>query len=188
MECITGPISKIISRDGIDGVYKALDEEAKKVFTKAYCASFQPCLDICQEIYDDVASGNEIKSVVQAVSRFDNFPMGKIDQTHMWQVIHLDAFVCRSFTCAPCAPHHTQEMQLLSRGWQTFAFHLLTTLVMLMHLLTATQPEAHHWQSYTHVTSLTRTLAAMHLSSATSAAGESVHPDLQNHSPGFQKP
>ena len=89
VECITGPISKIISRDGIDGVYKALDEEGKKVFTQAYCASFQPCLDICQEIYDDVASGNEIKSVVQAVSRFDKFPMGKIDQTHMWQVSQL---------------------------------------------------------------------------------------------------
>ena len=30
--------------------------------------------------------GNEIKSVVNAVSRFDRWPMGKIDQTHMWQV------------------------------------------------------------------------------------------------------
>ncbi|KAK9863790.1 hypothetical protein WJX84_004725 [Apatococcus fuscideae] len=86
VECITGPISKIISRDGIDGVYKAIPEQDKETFTRAYCASFQPCLDICQEIYDDVASGNEIKSVVQAVTRFDQFPMGKIDQTHMWQV------------------------------------------------------------------------------------------------------
>lgn len=86
VECITGPISRIISRDGIDGVYKAIPDQDKETFTQAYCASFQPCLDICQEIYDDVASGNEIKSVVQAVSRFDNFPMGKIDQTHMWQV------------------------------------------------------------------------------------------------------
>lgn len=34
----------------------------------------------------DVASGNEIRSVVMAGSRFDRFPMGKIDGTRMWQV------------------------------------------------------------------------------------------------------
>jgi hypothetical protein len=33
-----------------------------------------------------VACGNEIKSVVNAVERFNRWPMGKIDQTHMWQV------------------------------------------------------------------------------------------------------
>ncbi len=53
---------------------------------QAYSASFKPALDICYEIYEDVASGNEIRSVVQAVERFDRFPMGKIDQTYMWKV------------------------------------------------------------------------------------------------------
>lgn len=43
-------------------------------------------MDICMECYEDVASGNEIKSVVQAGARFDRFPMGKIDGTYMWQV------------------------------------------------------------------------------------------------------
>lgn len=43
-------------------------------------------MDVCMEIYEDVASGNEIRSVVQAGSRFDRFPMGKIDGTHMWKV------------------------------------------------------------------------------------------------------
>lgn len=57
-----------------------------QVFAEAYAASFQPALDICFEIYEDVASGNEIKSVVQAGSRFDRFPMGKIDSTYMWKV------------------------------------------------------------------------------------------------------
>jgi ketol-acid reductoisomerase len=33
-----------------------------------------------------VASGNEIRSVVQAGERFDRYPMGKIDQTYMWKV------------------------------------------------------------------------------------------------------
>lgn len=56
------------------------------VFLQAYSLSYKPALDICFEIYEDVASGNEIRSVVQSVSRFDRFPMGKIDQTYMWKV------------------------------------------------------------------------------------------------------
>lgn len=53
---------------------------------QAYSASYGPSKDICSEIYDDVASGNEIRSVCQAVDRFGDFPMGKIDQTYMWKV------------------------------------------------------------------------------------------------------
>jgi len=61
-----------------------------QVFAEAYAASFKPAMDICMEIYEDVASGNEIKSVVQAGSRFDRFPMGKIDSTYMWKVGRTD--------------------------------------------------------------------------------------------------
>jgi ketol-acid reductoisomerase len=86
VECITGPISKTISTQGMVAVYNQLDEAGKKIFAEAYSASFKPAMDICMEIYEDVASGNEIRSVVQSVSRFDRFPMGKIDQTHMWKV------------------------------------------------------------------------------------------------------
>jgi len=86
VECITGPISKIVSTQGMPAVYEALDDAGKKVFEKAYSASLGPALDICFEIYEDVASGNEIKSVVQAGERFGRFPMGKIDQTRMWKV------------------------------------------------------------------------------------------------------
>jgi ketol-acid reductoisomerase len=86
VESITGPISRTISTRGMKAVYEGLDAAGKKVFEQAYTASFGPAMDICAEIYDDVASGNEIRSVVQAVSRFDRFPMGKIDQTHMWKV------------------------------------------------------------------------------------------------------
>lgn len=88
VECITGPVSKTISTKGMLAVYNMLDEAGKKVFADAYAASFRPTMDICMEIYEDVASGNEIKSVVQAGSRFDRFPMGKIDQTYMWKVRH----------------------------------------------------------------------------------------------------
>ena len=59
--------------------------------SQAYSASFGPAVDICLEIYEDVASGNEIRSVVMAGSRFDRFPMGKIDATHMWKVGHTTA-------------------------------------------------------------------------------------------------
>ena len=55
-------------------------------YVQAYAASYAPARDICEEIYDDVASGNEIRSVVQAVQRFDRFPMKKIDGTYMWKV------------------------------------------------------------------------------------------------------
>lgn len=34
VECITGPISKIISTQGMPAVYEALDDEGKKVFEK----------------------------------------------------------------------------------------------------------------------------------------------------------
>ena len=71
-------------------VYEALDEQGKKTFEQAYAASYGPAQDVCEEIYDDVASGNEIRSVVQAGQRFDRFPMGKIDQTYMWKVPALD--------------------------------------------------------------------------------------------------
>ncbi|KAK9903445.1 hypothetical protein WJX75_005886 [Coccomyxa subellipsoidea] len=87
VESITGPITRIISREGMPAVYEALDAAGKKEFEKAYSASYGPARDICEEIYDDVASGNEIKSVVQAGERFDRFPMGKIDQTYMWKEV-----------------------------------------------------------------------------------------------------
>jgi ketol-acid reductoisomerase len=67
-------------------VYESFSEADKKIFKRAYTAAFKPSLDICYEVYEDVACGNEIKSVVNAVERFDRFPMGKIDQTPMWKV------------------------------------------------------------------------------------------------------
>ena len=38
------------------------------------------------EIYDDVESGNEVRSVVAAGKRLSTYPMGTIDGTHMWRV------------------------------------------------------------------------------------------------------
>jgi ketol-acid reductoisomerase len=92
VEGITGVISKTISTKGILAVHEALSEEGKKEFEAAYSASFYPSMDILYECYEDVASGNEIRSVVLAGRRFSEkeglpaFPMGKIDGTRMWQV------------------------------------------------------------------------------------------------------
>ena len=86
VENITGPLSRTISHDGILAVYNNLDDDGKKVFERMYSTSYHPAFDILMEIYDEVSSGNEIRSVVLAGRRFDRYPMGKIDGTKMWQV------------------------------------------------------------------------------------------------------
>lgn len=50
-------------------VYNSLSEEGKKEFEIAYGASYYPCMDILYECYEDVACGNEIRSVVLAGRR-----------------------------------------------------------------------------------------------------------------------
>jgi ketol-acid reductoisomerase len=86
VECITGPITKIISTKGIKAVYEAIPDDQKATFMEAYSNAYTPCKDIHYECYEEVQSTNEIKSVVMAGDRFDRFPMGKIDQTEMWKV------------------------------------------------------------------------------------------------------
>jgi len=86
VENITGPLSKTISHEGILKVYQKLDDEGQKIFEKMYSAAYHPAFDVLMEIYDEVSSGNEIRSVVLAGRRFDRYPMGKIDGTRMWQV------------------------------------------------------------------------------------------------------
>eukprot|EP00897_Mesotaenium_endlicherianum_P009340 jgi/Mesen1/8434/ME000475S07695 len=92
VECITGNLSRTISTKGMLSVYNSLSEEARKEFEAAYSAAFKPAMDILLECYEDVACGNEIRSVVLAGRRFREkeglpaFPMGNIDQTRMWRV------------------------------------------------------------------------------------------------------
>jgi ketol-acid reductoisomerase len=83
---ITGAISKQISAAGLLGVYQALNERDRQLFKQAYCACYGPAADILTEIYDEVESGNEIRSVVSAARRIDRFPMREIAGTEMWQV------------------------------------------------------------------------------------------------------
>jgi hypothetical protein len=39
-ESVTGPISRIISKDGIDGLYRHLDEEGQRIFSEAYSVAY----------------------------------------------------------------------------------------------------------------------------------------------------
>jgi len=85
-ESITGNIVKIISTQGIKAVYDGLSDEDKVVFKQAYSASYMPSKEILQEIYDEVSSGNEIRTVIMHGDRTDKFPVGKIDGTYTWQI------------------------------------------------------------------------------------------------------
>lgn len=85
-ESITGPISKTISKQGIKAVYDALDDAGKAVFEKAYAATYPAAKEVLAECYDEVRTGNEIRSVVLAGERMKTFPMGKIDGTPTWKV------------------------------------------------------------------------------------------------------
>eukprot|EP01018_Ginkgo_biloba_P022602 Gb_35104 [translate_table: standard] len=92
VEGITGIISKTISTKGMLSIYNSLSKKEQEEFEAAYSASYYPCMEILYECYEDVACGNEIRSVVMAGRRFFEkdglpaFPMGKIDQTRMWKV------------------------------------------------------------------------------------------------------
>merc|ERR1711971_386088 len=52
----------------------------------AYSASYLPAKEILQEIYDEVSSGNEIRTVIMHGKRINKFPVGKIDGTDTWVV------------------------------------------------------------------------------------------------------
>lgn len=94
VECITGPITNIISTQGILALYDSFGAEDKKIFDKAYASTFNAGVDLCMEVYDDVASGHEIQSVIRRSERFDKFPMAKIDQTYMWKVDYFEHSHC----------------------------------------------------------------------------------------------
>ena len=68
------------------GRVRAARRKEKAAFRKAFNAAYHPSREILEEIYDDVASGNEVRSVIQATRRHGTYPMGKIDSTDMWVV------------------------------------------------------------------------------------------------------
>jgi ketol-acid reductoisomerase len=85
VDCVTGPISRTVSNDGLPGLYRRFDAAGREVFAGAYASAYPVGLEITHEIYDEVASGNEIRSVILAGNRLTRFPMGRIDRADMWR-------------------------------------------------------------------------------------------------------
>lgn len=86
VESVTGPISKTISHEGILALYQKLSPDDQLKFARMYNESYPVIYGLLEEIYEEVSSGNEIRSVVGAGRRLAKYPMGKIDGTRMWQV------------------------------------------------------------------------------------------------------
>jgi ketol-acid reductoisomerase len=86
VESITGPLSKQISHEGILAVYQALAPEEQLKFARMYTLAYPIFYGLILEIYEDVESGNEVRSVVAAGKRLSQYPMGTIDGTRMWRV------------------------------------------------------------------------------------------------------
>jgi ketol-acid reductoisomerase len=84
-ESLTGPIRKTISKQGLIAVDEQLTPNGRRDFRRAYDVTYAAFKGLMAEIYDDVVSGREIRSVVAAAARFDRFPMTKVEGSPMWQ-------------------------------------------------------------------------------------------------------
>ncbi|CAB1117776.1 unnamed protein product [Ectocarpus sp. CCAP 1310/34] len=84
-ESITGPITKGISKMGILKLYESLDQAGQDEVS-VYSACYAPAKEIMQECYNEVRSGNEIRSVVMQGARLNDINTGKIDGTFTWKV------------------------------------------------------------------------------------------------------
>jgi ketol-acid reductoisomerase len=85
-ESLTGPIRQTVSKHGLMGVDEHLDAEGRRDFRRAYDATYDAFKSVMAEIYDEVASGNEVRSVVMAAGRFGQYPMTSIEGSPMWSV------------------------------------------------------------------------------------------------------
>ncbi|MEU4190994.1 ketol-acid reductoisomerase [Kribbella sp. NPDC026611] len=81
-ETITGPIARTISSSGLAAVRSATG--AEDAFDRAYSAAYGPVRDLVAEIYDEVAEGTELRSVILAEQRLATRPMTEISGSPMW--------------------------------------------------------------------------------------------------------
>jgi len=84
-ESLTGPIRETISKQGLIAVDEQLTADGRRDFRRAYDATYVAFRGLMEEIYDDVVSCNEIRSVVAAASRFDRYPMTRVEGSPMWK-------------------------------------------------------------------------------------------------------
>ncbi|MEU0587949.1 ketol-acid reductoisomerase [Streptomyces sp. NPDC006132] len=85
-ENVTGPIARTISRAGLRAVREHLDTAGRDVFDRAYTATYAPAREIVAEIYDEVADGTELRSVILAEQRLGAREMSVIGGSQMWSV------------------------------------------------------------------------------------------------------
>jgi hypothetical protein len=85
-ENVTGPIARTISHAGLRAVREELDPAGREVFDRAYSATYGPAREIVAEIYDEVADGTELRSVVLAERRLGAREMSGIGGSPMWAV------------------------------------------------------------------------------------------------------
>ncbi|MFC9689687.1 ketol-acid reductoisomerase [Kribbella sp. NPDC056951] len=83
-EAVTGPIARTISAAGLPAVRAALSGADQELFDRAYSAAYQPARDLVAEIYDEVAEGTELRSVILAEQRLATRPMTAIAGSEMW--------------------------------------------------------------------------------------------------------
>jgi ketol-acid reductoisomerase len=84
---ITGPISQVISQDGLIEVGRRLsnDPEKEQEFYRALHATYRAALPLVDEIYNEVKSGREIASVVDQTAALDTYGWTKVDGSTMWR-------------------------------------------------------------------------------------------------------
>lgn len=82
---LTSIISKSISENGLLDLYKSLNKPDKYIFDTNYNKSYFFCKELFNEIYNEVESGNEIRSVILQgggkMSNLENNEMWKIGKT-----------------------------------------------------------------------------------------------------------
>ncbi|CAM5688011.1 ketol-acid reductoisomerase [Streptomyces canus] len=83
-ENVTGPIARTISHSGLRAVRDGLSPSGREVFDRAYTATHGPAREIVAEIYDEVADGTELRSVILAERRLGARPMSEIGGSPMW--------------------------------------------------------------------------------------------------------
>ncbi|MEW2155724.1 ketol-acid reductoisomerase [Streptomyces sp. NPDC007189] len=83
-ENITGPIARTISRSGLRAVRDSLGTAGRETFDRAYAATYGPARELVAEIYDEVADGTELRSVILAEQRLGARPMSRIGGSAMW--------------------------------------------------------------------------------------------------------
>jgi len=124
VENITGSISKAISERGIIGLYQSLSAREKATFERIYSAAYVPFRELIREVYDEVTSGNEIRSVIMAGKRLKGYKMVDIESTAMWEAgkkirakrgaipLAVDPFTAGLY----CAAMMAQIDELIERG------------------------------------------------------------------------